>query len=163
MALEDSKRQLHIVLHQPEIPHNTGSVIRLSANIGASLHLIRPLGFELDDKRMLRAGLDYHEFADISVHDSLINCRQKLVNTYFYAFTTKTSNHYHRVNYFDNCALVFGSETRGLGETILQTFAEDKKCRLPMLTHNRSLNLANTVSIASYEVLRQQGFSGDFK
>ena len=155
---------LHIILHQPEIPHNTGSVIRLAANVGAQVHLVKPLGFEIDDKRMLRAGLDYHEFVDLQVYEDFEQCLQSLKGIPVFAYTTKAKQWYHQLRYPENCALLFGSESCGLPPHIQQTIADEYKGRLPMKpqTQNRSLNLANTVSIATYEILRQHQFQPDF-
>ncbi|MEM9101258.1 MAG: tRNA (uridine(34)/cytosine(34)/5-carboxymethylaminomethyluridine(34)-2'-O)-methyltransferase TrmL [Pseudomonadota bacterium] len=151
---------LHIVLFEPEIPPNTGNIIRLCANTGLQLHLIKPLGFEIDDKRMRRAGLDYHEWAKIQIHDSWEAC---LKNTNFhriFACTTKGSCHHHIPNYKPNDALIFGPETRGLPDSILKQFTPEQRIRIPMLPESRSLNLSNSVAIIAYEVLRQFDFEG---
>lgn len=145
---------LHIILYQPEIPPNTGNIIRLCANTGCTLHLIEPLGFPLDDKRMKRAGLDYHEFADIQVHPTLDNCLANITGT-VYAFTTKATALYTEVSYQPGDALLFGPETRGLPEEVR---AQSHCVRLPMLPNSRSLNLSNSVAIAVYEAWRQNGF-----
>lgn len=150
----------NIILYQPEIPPNTGNIIRLSANTGSQLHLIRPLGFELDDKQLRRAGLDYHEYAEVRVHDSLGACLQTLPNTRLFAFTTKGSHPYHEVKFQAGDALLFGPESRGLPEDILQEVAPQQRLRLPMLPHSRSLNLSNTVAAAVFEAWRQCDFSG---
>lgn len=150
----------NVILFQPEIPPNTGNVIRLCANTGAQLHLIRPLGFELDDKQLRRAGLDYHEYANMQVHDSLAACLQTLPNQRVFAFTTKGARHYHEVEYRAGDALLFGPESRGLPEDVLNQFAPEQRLRLPMLPHNRSLNLSNTVAVAVFEAWRQCGFEG---
>lgn len=144
----------HIILFQPEIPPNTGNIIRLCANTGCTLHLIEPLGFPLDDKRMIRAGLDYHEFADIAVHPELDACLKQITGT-VYAFTTKATALYSEVTYKPGDALLFGPETRGLPEDIR---AQSACVRLPMLPNSRSLNLSNSVAVAVYEAWRQNGF-----
>lgn len=145
---------MNVILYQPEIPPNTGNIIRLCANTGCALHLIEPLGFPLDDKRMIRAGLDYHEFADIHVYPDLNACLAKITGK-VYAFTTKATTLYTDVNYDPEDALLFGPETRGLPETI----REQSICvRLPMLPKSRSLNLSNSVAVAVYEAWRQNGF-----
>jgi tRNA (cytidine/uridine-2'-O-)-methyltransferase len=150
----------HVILFQPEIPPNTGNVIRLCANTGAQLHLIRPLGFDLDDKQLKRAGLDYHEYATLQVHDDLAACLQTLPGARVFAFTTKGSPPYHTVSFRAGDALLFGPESRGLPEDVRERFPPEQRLRLPMLPDNRSLNLSNTVAIAVYEAWRQCGFSG---
>ena len=150
----------NVILYQPEIPPNTGNVIRLCANTGAQLHLIRPLGFELDDKQLRRAGLDYHEYASLRVHDDLATCLQTLPDARLFAYSTKGTRPYHEVRYQVGDALLFGPETRGLPADVLQSLPAEQRLRLPMLAHNRSLNLSNTVAIAVYEAWRQCGFAG---
>ena len=150
----------NVILYQPEIPPNTGNVIRLCANTGSQLHLIRPLGFELDDKQLRRAGLDYHEFAQIRVYDTLEACMSILPDARLYAFTTKGAQPYDEVTFQPGDALLFGPESRGLPENILQKLAPEHRLRLPMLPHNRSLNLSNTVAVAVFEAWRQCGFDG---
>lgn len=145
----------HIILFEPEIPPNTGNIIRLCANTGCTLHLIEPLGFPLDDKRMRRAGLDYHEFAHIHVHKKIEECLEKIPGK-VYAFTTKTTTLYTEANYQPGDALLFGPETRGLPEDIR---ASAHCVTLPMLPQSRSLNLSNSVAIALYEAWRQQDFA----
>lgn len=147
-----------VILYQPEIPPNTGNVIRLCANTGAHLHLIRPLGFDLDDKQLKRAGLDYHEYASMKVHDSLQACLQTLPKSRLFAFTTKGSHPFHEVRYQTGDAFLFGPESRGLPSEILESLAPEQRLRLPMLPDNRSLNLSNTVAVAVYEAWRQCGF-----
>ena len=153
---------LHIVLYQPEIPGNTGNIIRLCANTGARLHLVRPLGFELDDSKLRRAGLDYHEWADIRVHDDLELCLQELCAppARVFAFTTKGSRLYQEVAFQAGDILLFGPETRGLPADVLARFDGSTRLRLPMLPQSRSLNLGNAVSIVVYEAWRQLGFAG---
>ena len=148
---------LKIVLFEPEIPQNTGSIIRLCANTGAQLHLVKPLGFELDDRRLKRAGLDYHEWAEISLHDSI---DELLAHGTCYALTTKGSRLYTDPVYGHSDTLIFGPETRGLPDDLLSRFAGSAKLRIPMQANSRSLNLANTVAIAVFEAWRQLGFEG---
>ncbi len=150
----------HIVLFEPEIPPNTGNIIRLCANTGASLHLIEPLGFELDDSRLKRAGLDYHEYAQVKQHASLQAFLDSTKPGNLYGFSTHGTRNAFEVAYQPGDALLFGPETRGLPETIKQQMEPGHMLRLPMQPSNRSLNLANTVSIVVYEAWRQNGFSG---
>lgn len=150
----------NVILYQPEIPPNTGNIIRLCANTGAQLHLIRPLGFELDDKQLRRAGLDYHEYASMRVHDSLADCLETLPNVRLLAFTTKGVRAYHEMRYQAGDALLFGPESRGLPADLLESLALEQRLRLPMLPQNRSLNLSNTVAVALFEAWRQCGFEG---
>ncbi len=151
----------NVILYQPEIPPNTGNIIRLCANTGARLHLIRPLGFELDDKHLRRAGLDYHEYATLQVHDSLQQCLDSLPNSCrLFAFTTKGSFPFHQVKYQAGDAFLFGPESRGLPLEILDSLPAEQRLRLPMLPDNRSLNLSNTVAVAVFEAWRQCGFDG---
>jgi len=150
----------NVILYQPEIPPNTGNVIRLCANTGAQLHLIRPLGFDLGDKKLRRAGLDYHEYASMRVHDDLAACLGALPGARLFAFTTKGARPYHEVCYQAGDALLFGPETRGLPADILESLAPEQRVRLPMLPHSRSLNLSNAVAVAVYEAWRQCGFEG---
>lgn len=149
----------NVILFQPEIPPNTGNVIRLCANSGAQLHLVRPLGFELDDKQLRRAGLDYHEYANMQVHDDLAACLRTLPDSRLFAFTTKGARPYHEVSFQCGDAFLFGPESRGLPADILSALTPEQKLRLPMLPNNRSLNLSNTVAIAVYEAWRQCGFN----
>ena len=151
---------LDVVLYEPEIPPNTGNVIRLCANTGAHLHLIKPLGFELDDKKLRRAGLDYHEWADVQQHDSLDAYLQARKPTRLFAFSTKGSRYFTSVQFADGDALLFGPESRGLPLNVLQSLPSDQVLRLPMRENNRSLNLSNTVAIAVFEVWRQANFAG---
>jgi tRNA (cytidine/uridine-2'-O-)-methyltransferase len=151
---------LHVILHNPEIPPNTGNVIRLCANSGASLHLVKPLGFELDHSKLRRAGLDYHEFATVAVHDDLAGCLAALNHPRVFAFTTRGDVRHTDVRYADDDALLFGCETRGLHDETLATIAPDRRVRLPMRPGNRSINLSNAVAIAVYEAWRQLGFAG---
>jgi tRNA (cytidine/uridine-2'-O-)-methyltransferase len=151
---------LHVVLFQPEIPPNTGNVIRLCANSGAALHLVRPLGFELDDARLRRAGLDYHEFAKVAVHDNLAAFIADVGPTRLLAVSTRASVRYDDIAYADGDALLFGPETRGLPQDVLDGIDPGLRLRLPMRPGNRSLNLSNAVAIVVYEAWRQSGFAG---
>lgn len=146
----------NIVLFQPEIPPNTGNVIRLCANTGCHLHLIEPLGFELDDKKLRRAGLDYHEWARIKSHADISFL--DLQNSF--ALSTKGKRHYSDTRFRPGDNLIFGPETRGLPESVLDRLPADKILRLPMLADSRSLNLSNSVAVVVYEALRQQAFKG---
>lgn len=148
----------HIILFQPEIPPNTGNIIRLCANIGCQLHLIKPLGFILDDKKLRRAGLDYHEFTDVKQYDNLEECLDFLNQPRLFAFTTKATHLYSDVTYQAGDALLFGPETRGLPTALLNSLEPQQKLRLPMQPNSRSLNLSNTVAIASYQVWQQLGY-----
>jgi tRNA (cytidine/uridine-2'-O-)-methyltransferase len=150
----------HVILYQPEIPPNTGNIIRLCANTGCQLHLIRPLGFTLEDKQLIRAGLDYHEFAQLRVHDNLQDCLSAFDAARVFALTTKGSQPFHQGNYRAGDAFLFGPESRGLPAAVLDQFATEQRVRLPMLPDNRSLNLSNTVAVAVFEAWRQQGFAG---
>ena len=149
-----------VVLHQPEIPPNTGNVIRLCANTGAGLHLVEPLGFSIDDKQLRRAGLDYHEFARLHVHRDWAACRAALGERRYFALSTRGSVPYTEVRYQPGDVLVFGGETSGLPAEMLEAFAPGARLRLPMRPGNRSLNLSNAVAVVVYEAWRQQGFSG---
>lgn len=149
-----------VILYQPEIPPNTGNIIRLCANTGCQLHLIKPLGFTLEDKQLIRAGLDYHEFANLRVHDSLADCLASLNTDRVFAFTTKGSTPFHQIAYQPGDAFVFGPESRGLPAEVLEQFDGRHRLRLPMLPDNRSLNLSNTVAVTVFEAWRQCGFEG---
>jgi tRNA (cytidine/uridine-2'-O-)-methyltransferase len=149
----------HVVLYQPEIPPNTGNVIRLCANSGARLHLIRPLGFELDDRRLRRAGLDYHEYARVQVHDSLEGFMAAANPARVFACTTRGHRSYSEVHYQAGDALLFGPETRGLPTAVLDRLPPHQRLRIPMLPDNRSLNLSNAVAIILYEAWRQNGYA----
>ncbi len=151
---------IHVILYEPEIPPNTGNIIRLCANTGAQLHLVRPLGFDLDDKQLRRAGLDYHEYAEMKVHDDLDACLKTLPDARLFALTTKATSHYHEAVFQAGDALLFGPESRGLPKDILDSLAPEQRLRLPMLPQNRSLNLSNSVAVAVYEAWRQMGFEG---
>jgi tRNA (cytidine/uridine-2'-O-)-methyltransferase len=150
----------HVVLFQPEIPPNTGNIIRLCANTGVSLHLIRPLGFRLEDRELRRAGLDYHEYAQIKVHEDWNACQATMPGQRVFAFTTRGTRSYDSVAYVAGDVLVFGPETRGLPAEVLAGFAPGQRLRLPMRPGNRSLNLSNAVAVVVYEGWRQAGFPG---
>jgi len=150
----------HVVLYQPEIPPNTGNVIRLCANSGARLHLIRPLGFELDHAKLRRAGLDYHEFADVDVHDTLDAFLATVQPQRLFALSTRGTTLYTKAAFAENDAVLFGPETRGLPQAVLDGLPTQQQLRLPMRPHNRSLNLSNAVAVVVYEAWRQLGFAG---
>ncbi len=150
---------VHIVLYQPEIPPNTGNVIRLAANTGSTLTLVAPLGFELADSKLKRAGLDYREWANIRVCDSLDAALKSSNLSRVFAFTTKASRVYSDVQYQEDDVLLFGPETRGLPAHVRDKF-KDRCVRIPMLPNSRSLNLANSVAVAVYEAWRQLGYDG---
>lgn len=149
-----------IVLHCPEIPPNTGNVIRLTANIGARLHLVRPLGFTLEDRQLKRAGLDYHEYAQLRCHDDWAACMNALPGRRCFALTTRAKRSYASARFLPGDVLVFGSETSGLPASVLEGFPEEHRLRIPMRPGNRSLNLSNAVAVVAYEAWRQQGYEG---
>ena len=152
----------NIVLVEPEIPPNTGNVIRLAANSGARLHLVRPLAFDLSNKQLRRAGLDYHEYAQIVVHDSFdaLLAAERPDPARMFALTTRGARLYADVRYLGGDWFVFGAETRGLSETMRERFADSQRLRLPMCPGNRSLNLSNAVAVVVFEAWRQLGFAG---
>lgn len=150
----------HVILHQPEIPPNTGNVMRLCANTGAALHLVGPLGFELEDRRLRRAGLDYREYAQVQVHASLASCAEALQWRRLLAFSTRGRSHYADCRYQPGDALLFGAETRGLPQAVLDGLPPAQRLRLPMRPESRSLNLSNAVAVVVYEAWRQCGFAG---
>lgn len=149
-----------VVLVAPEIPPNTGNVIRLTANAGVRLHLVQPLGFTLEDRQLRRAGLDYHELAEVRVHADWPACRSALGARRLFAFTTRAARRHTAVRFAADDVLVFGAETRGLDAALLDTFDPAHRLRLPMRPGNRSLNLSNAVAIAVYEAWRQMEFRG---
>lgn len=151
---------LDVVLFQPEIPPNTGNVIRLCANTGARLHLVRPLGFQLEARAVRRAGLDYRELAEVAVHDSLEACLAGLGGPRWFAYTTRGSARYDEPRFRPGDVLVFGPETRGLPEDVLAACPAERRLRIPMRPGARSLNLSNAVSVAVYEAWRQLEFGG---
>lgn len=150
----------HIILYEPEIPPNTGNIMRLCANTGCHLHLIHPLGFELDDKRMRRAGLDYMDWRIVKEYPDYASCIQQLASKRIFACSTKGTTPYTRPQYSKNDAFIFGPETRGLPNKVLSDFDQGHILRVPMLPHSRSLNLSNTAAIFLYEAWRQQEFAG---
>ena len=149
----------NIVLFEPEIPPNTGNVIRLCANTGCRLHLVRPLGFGLEDRQLKRAGLDYHEYAAVQVHADWSTLRRALPGRRF-AFSTKGLHRFDGVSFKPGDAFVFGPETRGLPADLLQEFDAEHRLRLPMVAGSRSLNLSNAVAVVAYEAWRQNGYAG---
>jgi len=149
-----------VVLYQPEIPPNTGNVIRLCANSGARLHLIAPLGFSLDDAQLRRAGLDYHEYTQLQVHADFAAAQSALADRRWFAFSTKGRMRYDAVRYQPGDVLLFGPETRGLPAPVLESLPAEQRLVLPQQPGMRSLNLSNTVAVAVYEAWRQLGFSG---
>jgi tRNA (cytidine/uridine-2'-O-)-methyltransferase len=151
---------LEVVLFQPEIPPNTGNVIRLCANAGARLNLVEPLGFSMDDRQLRRAGLDYHELATVVVHRDWDACRAALGERRVFAVSTRGAIPYDEVAYAEGDAFLFGPETAGLPADLLETFAPERRLRLPMRPGNRSLNLSNAVAVVVYEAWRQLGFPG---
>ena len=151
--------KIHIVLHQPEIPQNTGNIARTCAATGASLHLIKPMGFTVDDKKLKRAGLDYWDKLDITYYEGLEDFNAKHPDAKIYYFTTKARNLYTDITYPDEVFIMFGKESAGLPEELLWQ-NPDTCVRLPMRDGLRSLNLSNTVAVAVYEILRQQSFEG---
>lgn len=150
--------KLNIVMVEPEIPQNTGNVARTCAATGASLHLVKPLGFEIDDKKLKRAGLDYWHLLDITYYESLDEFMEIHKDANMYYFTTKAPKSYTEVSYPDDCFLLFGKETKGLPESLLKEHYDDRCVRIPMIDEARSLNLSNSVAIAAYEYLRQKNF-----
>jgi tRNA (cytidine/uridine-2'-O-)-methyltransferase len=150
---------IHVALYRPEIPPNTGNVIRLCANTGATLHLIRPLGFELDDRRLKRAGLDYHEWARVNVHEDLERCLETAAPGSVYAFSTRGERSSFEAAFAPGDLLLFGPETRGLPDTVLGGIPPDQRLRIPMVPGSRSINLSNAVAVALFEAWRQLGFT----
>lgn len=150
----------HVVLYQPEIPPNTGNVIRLCANAGSTLHLVRPLGFELTRKAVRRAGLDYQELAEVRVHSSLAACLEDLSGARLFSIETGGARRYDAAAFAAGDALLFGPETRGLPRAALERIPRERQLAIPMRERNRSLNLANAVALVVYEAWRQNGFTG---
>lgn len=149
-----------IVLYQPEIPPNTGNIIRLAANTGSRLHLIEPLGFDLSDRQLARAGLDYHDLTRVTVHPDWERCRHALAGRRMFALTTRGSERHDRVAYRAGDVLLFGPESRGLPDAVLAGFEVERRIRIPMRPTNRSVNLSNAVAVVVYEGWRQHGFDG---
>ena len=150
----------HIILYQPEIPPNTGNIIRLCANVGAPLHLVHPLGFDLDAPRLKRAGLDYRELMNVHEYCSLDDCLNRIESTRLYALTTRAGRPYHEPSFGPEDAFLFGPETRGLPQAMLDRMQPDQRLRIPMRAGNRSLNVSNAVAVVLYEAWRQQRFEG---
>ncbi len=149
-----------VLLYQPQIPPNTGNVIRLCANTGARLHLIEPLGFDLSDRQLKRAGLDYHEYARMQVHPDLDTALARIAPSRLFAMSTRASVRYDSVRFADGDAFLFGPETRGLPQELLDALPAGHRLRLPMQPDNRSLNLSNSVAVVVFEAWRQHGFVG---
>ena len=149
-----------VILYEPEIPPNTGNIIRLCANTGAGLHLIEPLGFDLEEKKLRRAGLDYREFVSVQTHASLGACLLSLGQPRVFALSTKNSTRYDEAKFRQGDALLFGPETRGLPSDVLDALPAEQRLRLPMREGNRSLNLSNSAAVVVYEAWRQLGFPG---
>ena len=148
----------HIILYEPEIPPNTGNIIRLCANTGCWLHLIEPMGFALDDKRIKRAGLDYHDMTLVQKYSNIDQCLSQINANRIFACSTKGQKSYHEVKFEPNDALIFGPETRGLPESYLNSLNLDQILRIPMQAGSRSLNLSNAVAVIAFEALRQHHF-----
>lgn len=150
----------HLILYQPEIPPNTGNIIRLCANVGAQLHLIRPLGFDMNARALRRAGLDYHEFVDVREHDALEACLDSLGSPRVFALTTRGRTGFFDMQFEPDDAFLLGPETRGLPAEVLASLPANQVLRLPMRPDNRSLNLSNSAAVVLYEAWRQCGFRG---
>lgn len=158
--MRHSTSMFHLILYQPEIPPNTGNVIRLCANTGTSLHLVEPLGFDLEEKKLRRAGLDYREFASVSTHASLDECLDALGQPRVFALSTRGRTRYDEPLYHKGDAFLLGPETRGLPQAVLDALPPEQTLRLPMQSGSRSLNLSNTAAVIVYEAWRQSGFVG---
>ena len=150
---------LQIILYQPEIPPNTGNIIRLCANVGARLHLVKPLGFRLDAAKLRRAGMDYAEIADVRVHETWLSCLEELGECRIFALTTRARVRHDEPRYQATDAFLFGSETSGLPAELLADFAPERRIRVPMVPGNRSINLSNTVAVVAFEAWRQLGYA----
>ena len=151
---------LHVILYQPEIPPNTGNIIRLCANTGTALHLVHPLGFTLEDRHLRRAGLDYHELASVTEHGSLEDCLARLDRTRVFPLTTRAERSLYDERFRDGDAFLLGPETRGLPDPVLAMFPASARLKIPLVPGNRSLNLSNAAAVAVYEAWRQLGFPG---
>ncbi len=151
---------IHVALHTPQIPPNTGNVIRLAANVGFHLHLIEPLGFNLEEKALRRAGLDYHDLSSVSRHADYFSFEQTVTSNRIFAITTKGTQNYTNVDFEEGDTLLFGSETSGLPTEVMESVSPERRLKIPMRPNNRSLNLSNSVSILVYETWRQLNFSG---
>ena len=149
-----------LILYEPEIPPNTGNIMRLCANTGVALHLVEPLGFELDEPRLKRAGLDYREFASVATHATLDDCLQSLSEPRVFALSTRGRTRHDAPAYKENDAFLFGPETRGLPQDVLESVPPEQRLRLPMRENSRSLNLSNSAAVVVYEAWRQLGFAG---
>jgi tRNA (cytidine/uridine-2'-O-)-methyltransferase len=156
----DKQSLLDIVLYEPEIPPNTGNAVWLAANSGANLHLVRPFGFTLKNKELLRSGLDYHDLAQVTVHADWVACRAHFAGRRMFAVTTRAAQRHDAPAYREDDVFVFGPETRGLPDEVLARFPVDLRIRIPMRKAARSLNLSNAVAIVVYEAWRQLGFAG---
>lgn len=158
--MQNAADMFSIILYEPEIPPNTGNIIRLCANTGTKLHLVEPLGFELDEPRLKRAGLDYREFADVEVHATLEECLRDLGEPRVFALSTRGKMSYSGVDFREGDAFLFGPETRGLPQDLLESYPPERRLRLPMQRESRSLNLSNAAAVVIYEAWRQNGFEG---
>lgn len=156
----DAPLDIDVLLYQPEIPPNTGNAIRLCANTGARLHLIEPLGFQLEDRQLKRAGLDYHEYARVQVHATLEAALASIAPKRLFALSTRGTVRYDQPRYAAGDAFLFGPETRGLPQSVLDALPSEQRLRLPMRPDNRSLNLSNSVAVVVFEVWRQMDFAG---
>lgn len=150
----------HVVLYQPEIPPNAGNAIRLTANTGARLHLVKPLGFTLEDRQLARAGLDYHDMARVSVHENWLDCLAALAGSRLFFVSTRGDTRFDVPHYRANDAFIFGPESRGLPQDMLESAPPGQCLRLPMVAGNRSLNLSNAVAVMVFEAWRQNGYAG---
>ena len=150
----------HVILYEPEIPPNTGNVIRLCANTGCQLHLVEPLGFRLEDSKLRRAGLDYHEYASVRVHRNLSQCLEGVAGARVFACSTRGGQRYTEAAFGPGDALLFGPETRGLPDEVLEALPAARRLRIPMAPGNRSLNLSNAVAVVVYQAWAQQDFAG---
>jgi tRNA (cytidine/uridine-2'-O-)-methyltransferase len=155
----DHAPMFNVILYEPEIPPNTGNIIRLCANAGTRLHLVEPLGFELDDTKLRRAGLDYREFAEVETHASLDVCLVELGRPRLFAFSTRGVTRYDTASYRPGDAFLLGPETRGLPQEVLDSLPKEQRLRLPMRAGNRSLNLSNAAAVVVYEAWRQNDFA----
>jgi len=151
-----------LILYEPEIPPNTGNIIRLCANTGVRLHLIEPLGFELDEPRLKRAGLDYREFATVTTHKNIATCLAVLQQPRLFALSTRSTTRYDVPEFREDDAFLFGPETRGLPADVLESVPREQRLRLPMRENSRSLNLSNSAAVVVYEAWRQVGFIGAY-
>lgn len=149
-----------IVLYEPEIPPNTGNAVRLAVNTGARLHLVKPLGFSISDKHLARAGMDYREFADVTMHEDWPACRQYFAGRRLFAVTTRGAQRFDKPAYAENDVFIFGPESRGLPQALIDALPNAQCIRLPMRTATRSINLSNAVAVVVYEAWRQLGFAG---